>query len=121
MRTVARAVAIGLLALTACSGGADPCLNVVCNPAADGGAAGETCDPSDGLCKCGFSSTSAGVACQANTSCDPVSGTCISTLCNGVICDALEQCDPVDGRCKCNGEVCPEGVTCNLISGCVEP
>jgi hypothetical protein len=121
MRTVAHVVALLLLALTDCPGSSNPCLNVVCAPAPDGGASGETCDPTDGLCKCGFSSTSAGVACQAHTSCDPVSGTCISTLCKGVICDALEICDPNDGLCKCNGEVCPKGVTCNMNTGCIEP
>src|SRR4029077_20885915 len=102
-------------------GSNDPCLTVVCAPAPDGGASAETCDPSDGLCKCGLSTTSAGAICTEHTSCDPVSRTCISILCDGVACDRMEICDPVDGRCKCAGQICPKGAACNPNTGCDEP
>lgn len=71
---------------------------------------GQSCDPFDGLCKCG------GVSCDDGEQC--IQGECVrGDLCLGVSCPATETCDPQDGSCRCGdgagcgfGEVCDAGV-----------
>ena len=70
----------------------------------------ETCDPRDGLCKCG------GVECGPGATC--VDGACQeATLCDGVTCRDGETCDPADGVCKCGDDVCSVGQTCRSEGG----
>lgn len=77
-----------------------------------------TCDPLDGVCKCGGRG---GLVCEPGTIChlDQNTPTCISENCNNVACAPFEACDAIDGTCKCNGVVCDEGSTC-LADGCSE-
>jgi hypothetical protein len=85
----------------------------------DGGmcAAGETCDPLDGKCKCGPEALTGGgaglVFCAPNETCDPDLGTCVSTLCAMKLCVGANSCDQVDGLCKCGGQVCPSTQVCD--------
>jgi hypothetical protein len=70
----------------------------------------ESCDPRDGVCKCG------GVACAPGSTC--VDGTCQEdTLCKGVTCREGETCDPADGICKCGDDVCSVGQSCRTEGG----
>lgn len=73
-----------------------------------------TCDPSDGVCKCGGRG---GVVCAAGFSCDPASNTCLSTRCSKVDCTDKPgtSCDVLDGLCKCGGT---GGVVCSATEEC---
>lgn len=65
----------------------------------------ETCDASDGVCKCN------GVACGAGFAC--FKGVCVDNArCGGVACREGEICDPELGICKCGDGVCTYGETC---------
>ncbi len=84
--------------------------------------------PPTGLCLCGVGAVGgngdggAGVVCQAGTTCDPDSQTCVSVLCAGVICGDTGACDPIDGVCKCGGTACAKNEICDeLSSTCVSP
>ncbi|MBX7097251.1 MAG: hypothetical protein K1X89_06050 [Myxococcaceae bacterium] len=100
---------LGLLA--SCGGGAkNICLdrNIKCDGAL-------TCDPSDGVCKCGGRG---GVLCPDGFSCDPVKNTCTSSKCAAVDCSGQPgtSCDVFDGVCKCGGtggKACDKGFVCN--------
>ena len=122
MRATGIGCGIALLMFAGCSGSSsNRCLEVVCDPAPDGGATAEICDPSDGFCRCGVS-LSTGVVCPTGTTCEPVSLTCVSILCAGVNCGDTGTCDPTDGVCRCGGSpgsarvVCPVGTTCEPAS-----
>jgi hypothetical protein len=115
---------VGLLAvLASCSSsGKSVCDTKMC-------AGGAVCDPKTGNCLCGVDAVpgadggaaGAGVVCQTGTTCDPVSQTCVSTLCAGVVCGDTGACDPIDGTCKCGGAPCTAGQSCNQLSStCVE-
>jgi hypothetical protein len=86
-------------------------LNVVCNDASGL----VTCDPVDGVCKCG-GALGAGVICGEGEVCKQASGatfpSCVSANCEDVVCGRYEACDPLDGICKCNGVECARGATC---------
>jgi hypothetical protein len=86
-------------------------LNVVCNDASGL----VTCDPVDGVCKCG-GALGAGVICDEGEVCKQASGatfpSCVSANCEDVVCGRYEACDPVDGVCKCNGVECAPGASC---------
>lgn len=74
-----------------------------------------TCDPTDGICKCGGRG---GTVCPDGFTCDPVKNTCLSTKCAGVDCSGMvgSSCDVFDGTCKCGGtggKVCGAGFVCN--------
>ncbi len=84
-----------------------------------------TCDPDDGVCKCGGPG---GTECQEGSACDSDSNTCLSTLCAGVSCGGANQngydCDRLDGTCKCGGTggtVCAEGQVCNPATKSCQP
>src|SRR5690606_10959325 len=83
------------------------CEGVVC----DVNYPGSTCDPLDGLCKCGTGDDrilcKSGEACEA----DPTP-TCIETACVGVHCDNGQVCDPTDGVCKCGTSTCTGDEEC---------
>src|SRR5262249_47610389 len=81
---------------------------------------GETCDPTDGTCKCGGTG---GAACEGAQGC--VNGTCMDvTPCadNSPFnphCGNSGTCDPAAGNCKCatgpsctDGQYCKDGNTC---------
>lgn len=97
------------------------CAGVACS-------GGTTCDPADGLCRCGGPG---GPICQAGQSCDVLRKACLGgDRCAGVTCGASLNCDPEDGVCKCggqdgvNGEVCEAGEVCghfNDVVRCVTP
>jgi uncharacterized protein (TIGR03382 family) len=76
-----------------------------------------TCDPLDGLCKCGGQG---GAICPADQTCDVVTKACLVPGC-------VETCPPplvcgTDGRCRCGsptGEVCVAGSqTCSTVGRC---
>jgi hypothetical protein len=73
-----------------------------------------SCDPSDGICKCGGRG---GVVCPTGFSCDPVSNTCLSARCARVDCSDRPgtSCDVFDGICKCGGT---GGVACLSTEAC---
>src|SRR4051794_29737326 len=71
-----------------------------------------TCDPTDGLCKCGGRG---GVVCPANFTCDVNSNTCVSSLCANKECANQTSCDVNDGKCKCGGT---GGVECGDTESC---
>jgi hypothetical protein len=73
-----------------------------------------TCDPSDGVCKCGGAG---GPVCGDGEACDLAAATCVSTRCAGVTCAAGTACDPSDGQCRCGGHggaVCGAGERCDV-------
>lgn len=80
-----------------------PCSGVVC----DGGL---SCDPADGLCKCGGAD---GSFCREGQYCvtDP-SPRCAPLSCEFVSCERGHSCDPQTGTCSCGGSVCEEGEHC---------
>lgn len=74
-----------------------------------------SCDPNDGICKCGGRG---GVICPDGFACDPVANTCQSRRCAGVDCSDKPgtSCDVLDGLCKCGGTgglVCGATELCN--------
>lgn len=84
----------------------DPCANVSCE-------AGNSCDPTDGKCKCGGEG---GIFCTADETCDAERKLCVSSLCAEVTCGGGTSCDPADGKCKCGGSggpVCEAGEQCD--------
>jgi len=80
---------------------------------------GTTCDPVDGLCRCGGVGELSAV-CSPAQSC--IDGKCIGgDLCEpgGIptVCPGGLSCDPLDGQCKCGGmggPLCPESTVCTL-------
>lgn len=73
-----------------------------------------TCDPSDGVCKCG-GELGNGVFCEDGQGCvidPPASPSCVSELCTESVCGRYETCDPRDGLCKCGGVQCAFGSIC---------
>lgn len=102
---------VGALLLGACSAGPrDFCVDrkVTCEGP-------QACDPSDGVCKCGGRG---GIVCPSGFSCDPVSNTCLSSLCAGKDCTDQPgtSCDRFDGQCKCGGTgglVCAQNERCD--------
>lgn len=81
-----------------------PCEDVVC-------AGDSTCDPLDGICKCGDGADR--ITCGSGQICQlEPSPSCISDLCDLVTCRQGQTCDSADGLCKCGGEVCESGETC---------
>jgi hypothetical protein len=79
-----------------------------------------TCDPADGLCKCGGAGgvvCDPGTVCQIDGSFTPPAPSCLSERCDDVGCAPFEVCDSADGRCKCRGVECGPGQTC-LADGC---
>jgi len=82
-----------------------------------------TCDPSDGVCKCGGRG---GIVCAEGFSCDPVSNTCLSSRCSRVDCTDKPgtSCDVLDGVCKCGGTggvVCTATEECNPAAKACQP
>lgn len=80
-------------------------------------AAPETCDPTDGLCKCGGIG---GVDCQEGFICDVNSTTCLSTVCGDITCGGGTACDITDNVCKCGGtggQECGPSQFCNPALG----
>ncbi len=79
-----------------------------------------TCDPADGLCKCGGPG---GILCSFGQSCElEPSPTCVSDACAEVVCSGGNACDPTDGICKCGGIPCgPEGICDEGVCTIVEP
>ncbi len=72
-----------------------------------------SCDPSDGVCKCGGRG---GPVCGEQTVCDPTTNTCLSTRCGDKDCRGGTSCDQNDGLCKCGGTggaACSTGQVCN--------
>lgn len=71
---------------------------------------GLSCDPFDGLCKCGGEN---GVVCKEGEVCIPGSPShCESRRCEFVECAEGERCDPATGLCSCDGRSCAEGEAC---------
>lgn len=97
-----------LLVLAQCGGGPkNLCVdrNVQCE-------APLSCDPTDGVCKCGGRG---GVVCPTGSTCDPLANTCVSSRCDSVICSSGTSCDVLDGKCKCGGTggtVCENDQVC---------
>ncbi|MFO7155676.1 MAG: hypothetical protein DIU72_003525 [Pseudomonadota bacterium] len=72
-----------------------------------------TCDPSDGVCKCGTGDSR--MICKSNEVCVVTAEGvpfCTEDRCVGVVCDRNETCDPTDGVCKCGATTCSEGEIC---------
>lgn len=81
-------------------------------------ALGSSCDPADGVCKCGGPG---GPVCGAGQACDVTVGACLGgDRCRGVTCAvAGTSCDPEDGKCKCGGQggvQCTPDQTCFALS-----
>lgn len=71
-----------------------------------------TCDPLDGVCKCGGSG---GEVCGPDQICvmrgnEPAA--CETNLCATVQCQRGMSCNPIDGSCHCGGDVCGAGERC---------
>jgi len=64
-----------------------------------------TCDPLDGVCKCGATTCSEGEICVQNRCGVP-------DPCAGQACPEGQTCDSTDGRCKCGGEICADNESC---------
>ncbi|MGQ0504127.1 MAG: hypothetical protein ACT4TC_02305, partial [Myxococcaceae bacterium] len=109
---VALSLGVGLgLVAGGCGGGKDLCKDkkVSC-------AGALTCDPSDGLCKCGGRG---GLVCSETSLCDGATSTCLSTKCGTKDCRGNTACDPTDSVCKCGGlggTACGAGTFCDLRS-----
>jgi hypothetical protein len=75
---------------------------------------GSSCDPTDGVCKCGGPG---GPVCGAGQACDVTVGACLGgDRCRGVTCNVTgTSCDPEDGKCKCGGQ---GGVQCTTDQTC---
>lgn len=107
----ALAAVVSAVVTVACGGGAtDLCQdrNVRCD-------APLSCDPDDGVCKCGGRG---GVVCPEGAACNADTNTCLSNRCAGVNCQNFPgtSCDVFDGVCKCGGPggtVCAENQVCN--------
>src|SRR5690606_20000096 len=72
-----------------------------------------TCDPSDGVCKCGTGDSR--MICKSNEVCVVTAEGvpfCTEDRCVSVVCDRNETCDPTDGVCKCGATTCSEGEIC---------
>jgi hypothetical protein len=82
------------------------CAGVACH-------GGSTCDPADGLCKCGGPG---GPQCGSGQNCDVSVGACIGgDRCRNITCATGTSCDPEDGQCKCGGQggqVCGDDQSC---------
>lgn len=106
----------GLVAILAALGGAcgteDPevvnhCAGVVC----DVDYPGTTCDPLDGVCKCGTGDNR--IQCKSGEICeDDPTPTCLETECVGKVCGQGQTCDPMDGLCKCGTTTCSGAEEC---------
>lgn len=84
----------------------DLCADVECLDAAT------TCDPSDGICKCGTGDDR--IICKSNEICQTEPNpSCLQDRCVGVICEGGQTCDPTDGVCKCGAFTCSEGEVCS--------
>jgi hypothetical protein len=81
---------------------------------------GLSCDPGDGVCKCGGRG---GTVCGAGFACDSTTNTCLSNACAGVTCEGETSCDVRDGKCKCGGTggtECAAGTVCHgALKSCV--
>lgn len=82
-----------------------------------------TCDPGDGVCKCGGRG---GVLCGEGFVCEPASNTCMPTRCTNVDCSDKPgtSCDVYDGQCKCGGTgglTCGDAEVCNPIAKACAP
>ncbi len=80
-----------------------------------------SCDPSDGVCKCGGRG---GVVQQEGFECDPSTNTLKPLRCtSNVQCSRGTSCDVFDGKCKCGGtggQECAAGLVCDAaIRECV--
>lgn len=112
-------IALGAALGVACGGGEeeerDLCADVEClDPAT-------TCDPTDGICKCGTGDDR--IICKSNEICQAEPDfppACLQNSCAGVTCDGGETCDPTDGVCKCGAVPCSEGQVCSQ-NRCVIP
>ncbi|MGI5865508.1 MAG: hypothetical protein ACOX6T_26090 [Myxococcales bacterium] len=80
------------------AGQQDKCDAVSCS-------AGETCEPSTGLCACSPGSCPAPQVCGVDRRC--------VELCAGVTCEAGETCNPKSGACECSEESCPSNRFCD--------
>lgn len=90
------------------------CVSALCDHR-DGGACtnGLSCDPADGLCKCGA------VACSPGQLCDPLTHACLTNpLCAGLLCPGGESCNPKTGACVCGAATCAAAQTC-VDGGCL--
>ncbi len=76
----------------------DKCASVTCE-------GGTSCDPTDGVCKCGGEG---GLFCAAGETCDADRKLCVSSACAEVTCGGGSTCDVADGKCKCGGSGGPE-------------
>lgn len=85
----------------------DLCAGVVC----DVDYPGTTCDPTDGVCKCGTDDDR--MACMSGQVCvDDPTPTCLHTDCVGKVCDRGQTCDSNDGLCKCGTSTCAGDEEC---------
>jgi hypothetical protein len=105
------------LVTTGCNHG--KCNGVTCSKA-------ESCDPTDGICKCGAQAGAdggiGGTICGPNENCDLNLQTCVGNLCEMKLCSNGNVCDSQDGICKCGGQICPADQICdNTSHHCVGP
>jgi hypothetical protein len=79
---------------------------------------GSTCDPTEGVCRCGGAG---GAVCATGEACDTVTFTCVAIHCEQAGCGNGFSCDRSDGRCKCGpaSELCARGETCDPALGCL--
>ena len=74
-----------------------------------------TCDPADGLCKCGGPG---GVICGVGQACSLPEPYCVgSNRCENITCPTGSSCDPEDGQCKCGGV---GGAVCTSAESCFQ-
>jgi hypothetical protein len=94
----------------ACSSG--KCSGVTCGQF-------DSCDPTDGLCKCGGRQGGdggvGGVVCAAGETCSGTLQQCVSDLCATVNCSNGNSCSPSDGMCRCGGTICGADQLCDQI------
>jgi hypothetical protein len=98
-----------MVGVSSCGGTGNPCVDRKINCDAP-----SSCDPFDGVCKCGGRG---GVVCSEGSVCDPMTNTCLSKKCAAVDCTQRvgTSCDVNDGVCKCGGT---GGVTCSASEVC---